>query len=71
MHAKVTDDSLPRAYPRRYNTGRLVNRLQPPAVPKGHDKAKVNALSPPPPPSRTGGAPKYAPVLFAISRMHA
>ena len=40
-----------------YNTGRLVNRLQPPHLPRGVDK---NAVSPPPPPIRSL-SPKYTP----------
>ena len=43
-----------------YNTGRLVNRLQPLAVPKGHDKRRIDSLSPPPPPARSA-SPKYTP----------
>ena len=44
-----------------YNTGRLVNRLNPPAVPKGMDKQRVLSLSPPPPPARAASSPKYNP----------
>ena len=44
-----------------YNTGRLVNRLNPPATPKGMDKARVLSLSPPPPPARAASSPKYNP----------
>ena len=42
-----------------YNTGRLVNRLQPAHVPKGVDRRH---LSPPPLPAKSGGAPKYTPI---------
>ena len=41
-----------------YNTGRLVNRLQPAHVPKGVDKRD---LSPPPAPAKSA-TPKYTPV---------
>ena len=40
-----------------YNMGRVVNRIQPPHVPPGLNKAR---LSPPPPPLRTN-SPKYTP----------
>ena len=49
-----------------YNTGRMVNRLNPPHTPKGReliaglDKDRILGLSPPPPPSKAN-SPKYTP----------
>lgn len=52
-----------------YNTGRLVNRLEPIHVPKDADKRQVRDLSPPPPPPAKGGSIKYSPETWgAVGR---